>query len=246
MPIFTYTAINPEGKSVRGTVEAPSQESAKTALKELHYEVKSIGEPTRKERASPPAPAPSISGLSFQYEGTDSAGVPHKGTQQAKSKREAFDLLKKNHRLTLTKLSPLGAPSQSSDPELLAWQKETTQPTTLSFNPSTGEPTTPVKTSKKIYHPLVTTLRLYAGWLLAWYALFVAVGYYVRTRELPWDIPFVAAFAGSSLVFSFIAAIFFFLLLSTVQRALKGGTLLGSALAFTWVVLVVGIRFVSV
>ncbi len=76
--------------------------------------------------------------------------------------------------------------------------------------------------TKHDYHPLVATLRLYAGWLLAWYGLFVALGYYTHVRALPWSIPFVEAFFISPLIFSFIVAIFLFLMLGSIHRLLHG------------------------
>lgn len=267
MPIFSYTAVNPEGKTVRGTVEAPDAISAKNALKDLHYSVESISEPSRAGkigsisepsrtgRADLPTAGidPTNTKPSFVYEGTDGAGVLHKGTVQAGSKREAFEQLRKNQSLTLSRLSALGSPPGGMDAELDSWKKEGAAPQipqkrTLSFSHVTGEANTPAKpvtSETQYYHPLFSTLRLYAGWLLAWYALFVALGYYARERALPWDIPFVGAFAGSGLVFSFVVAIFFFLLLSALHRALHGKTLMGAGFAVLWIAAIVGVRLVE-
>ncbi|GEM_PF-434609 len=77
------------------------------------------------------------------------------------------------------------------------------------------------------YFPLISTIRLYAGWLLAWYALFVALGYYSHVRTLPWNIPFVEAFYLSPLIFTFVVAIFLFLMLTSLKRALGGGIFTG-------------------
>ncbi len=77
-------------------------------------------------------------------------------------------------------------------------------------------------TSSAGYHPLVSTLRLYAGWLLAWYGLFVALGYYTHVRQLPWLLPFVEAFFISPLIFTVIVAIFLFLILGSIHRAIHG------------------------
>lgn len=79
----------------------------------------------------------------------------------------------------------------------------------------------------KHYFSLISTIRLYAGWLLAWYALFVALGYYSHVRTLPWNIPFVEAFYLSPLIFTFVVAIFLFLILTSLKRALGGGIFTG-------------------
>lgn len=84
----------------------------------------------------------------------------------------------------------------------------------------------PIATSSK-YYPLVDTIRLYAGWLLAWYLLFVALGYYTFERQMPWDIPIVEGFFFSPLIFRFISGIFLFLALSSLHKLLRGKLLSG-------------------
>lgn len=106
----------------------------------------------------------------------------------------------------------------------------------------TPEPATTKPIAATGYHSLTTTLRLYAGWLLAWYGLFVAVGYYATVRALPWDIPFVQAFYVSPLIFSFTVAIFLFLLLSEIHRHFKGRLILGTLLTLLGTGLFVFIR----
>ncbi len=103
-------------------------------------------------------------------------------------------------------------------------------------------PPAPVKAISTSYHSLLTTLRLYAGWLLAWYGLFVALGYYVSVRALPWDIPFVQAFYESSLIFSFVVAIFLFLLMSAMHRALGGRLFGGIALTIVGIAAFAAVR----
>ncbi len=88
------------------------------------------------------------------------------------------------------------------------------------LQPTTAQPSPAMKRAG--YHPLISTLRLYAGWLLAWYGLFVALGYYAHVRELPWVLPFVEAFFISPLIFSIIVAIFLFLILGSIHRAIHG------------------------
>ena len=75
---------------------------------------------------------------------------------------------------------------------------------------------------QRTYLPLHETLRLYAGWLLSWYALVYALGFYQYTRPLPFRIPIVEGLFLSPLVRSFALAAFLFLLLSSVHRATGG------------------------
>jgi hypothetical protein len=74
---------------------------------------------------------------------------------------------------------------------------------------------------------LLDTLRLYAAWLLAWYGLVMGLGYYVHERTLNFEIPFVEGLFLSSIVFSFLLAMFLFLFISSLVKALKGGLITG-------------------
>lgn len=237
MTVFQYTAENPEGKKVRGTIEAQDATSARSALENMQYRVDAVSEPSRSNHAQEPAPL-HMSGTAFVFEGKDPKGVLKKGTIQAASKREAFDKLVQEQSLALTRLSPLGSTPPPSDPDLAAWSASKVQEQSTRASRASEEPAR--------YHPLLSTLRLYAAWLLAWYGLFIALGYYVSVRSLPWDIPFVSAFSGSHLVFGFVTAIFSFLLLSTLHKTLKGTTLLGAAFGILWVLIILGSRAVNV
>lgn len=66
----------------------------------------------------------------------------------------------------------------------------------------------------RVYFPLLDTLRLYAGWLLAWYCLVYAVGSYQFMRDLPIRIPYADSLFLSPLVLSFTFAAYLFLLFS--------------------------------
>jgi len=78
---------------------------------------------------------------------------------------------------------------------------------------------------EKKYVPLLETLTLYAGWLLAWYCLVYALGYYQNTRDLPFRIPFVEGLFLSPLVLSFTLVVFIFLTLKSVKRIIGKGIL---------------------
>lgn len=68
------------------------------------------------------------------------------------------------------------------------------------------------------YFPLYETLRLYAGWLLAWYCLVYAVGSYQFLKELPFHVPYAESLFLSPLVLSFTFGAYLFLLLSGLYK----------------------------
>jgi hypothetical protein len=110
--------------------------------------------------------------------------------------------------------------------------------------PSSTNETTRVESAKKpsVYAPLLETIRLYAGWLLAWYVLVFALGGYQATKTLPFDVPLVYGLAQSPLVLTFAFATFLFLLLSSLARALHGGKGMGVVLGVIWIVAVYAFR----
>jgi hypothetical protein len=272
MPLFSYRAINDDNKEVRGTIDALDPEGAKQALEDLHLEIVDIAEATRIRPPVPtpttslPVQQP-VSRTTFAFEGTDQHGHTQRGTIQAENKHEAFDRLKQEQALYLTALSPVGITPPYRDYDLLNWQRKEAAP--LPKMPPVSAPPVPSAAKSKIgftmpagtltppqvqgvkapatvsaprYYPLVSTLRLYAGWLLAWYGLFVALGFYTHVRTLPWYIPFVEGFYLSPLIFSFVVAIFLFLLLTSVHRALRGGLFFGVILIMIGIAGFVGVR----
>lgn len=70
----------------------------------------------------------------------------------------------------------------------------------------------------KIYLPIAATLRLYAGWLLAYYSIVYAVGWYAHSRSLSMEIPYVEALMLSPLVLSFTLAAYLFLVSHTLYQ----------------------------
>ena len=89
----------------------------------------------------------------------------------------------------------------------------------------------------KEYYPLSDTLRLYAGWLLAWYLAIYAIGWYQQTRSLPLHLPIIDELFRSSLIFGFTLATFLLLLLSSVHRAIGRGLVAGALLTVLGIVL---------
>ncbi len=270
MTLFTYRATNDDNKEVRGSIDSPDELNARKALEDLNLEVIEISEASRAKPVVAAEAAPETQMPVFAFEGKDTAGTVRRGTMQAQSKYEAFKKLRDDQKLFLSMLSPVGVLPQYKDAELDQWQRGVKVAPSQSQNPAPipqapkapaprqtigftniAEPVTksaPAVASKVpggTYHPLTATLRLYAGWLLAWYGLFVAVGYYSVYRVLPWDIPFVQAFYLSPLIFSFIAAIFIFLMMSAIHKAVKGGLLAGISISILGIVLFVGVKLLA-
>jgi uncharacterized protein YhhL (DUF1145 family) len=216
MTLFQYTARNSDGKEIIGSIDAPDEGSARSAIEKTGSEILSVREATRERpstKNSLPVYTETPSQI-FAYEGKDSTGKIHRGTMQALTKKEAFEHLKSMQNLEVSMLSPLGKTPLFEDPDLRNWQQ---------IRPSTEEaPNTDHATntadSTHGYLSLFTTLRLYAGWLLAWYGFFVSIGYYSHVRLLPFTIPFSEAFFVSPLIFTFIVSAFLFLLFGTIAE----------------------------
>ena len=254
--LFQYRVIGTDGKEKTGSIDALTEDAARQALEDAHYEVLELKEASRIKVV----PTQTQSAVTtFAFEGTDASGSIRRGTVQAAGKHEAFEKLRQGQGLTLSMLSPLGSSPQYKDNDLERWQSKTPFPApapqatpqkkSLAF---VGVDTVPVTVASdgssyanpepKTYHPLASTLRLYAGWLLAWYAVFVALGYYTNVRALPWSIPFVQAFYLSPLIFTFVVAIFFFLLFSSLHKRMKGGMIGGITFALLGIVIVLGVQ----
>ena len=270
MTDFFYRAINDDNKEVQGHVDAFDIEAANNALKDQHLDIVELHEATRSGQGNEKASTdqqPSLLTM-FAFEGTDGSGVIRRGTIQSESKYQAFEKLKMDQKLFVSMLSPLGVTPQYRDHDLENWQKKTPPIIPAQTSPSTSQAPTikpvqkpvaftlpetpkpvpvtnmsdPVAHISSGYQPLSSTLRLYAGWLLAWYGLFVTLGYYATVRTLPWDIPFVQAFFISPLIFSFIVAIFLFLFLASLHRVLHGKIFSMILLTLIGIAAFVGVR----
>jgi len=77
------------------------------------------------------------------------------------------------------------------------------------------------------YFPFLDTLRLYAGWLMAWYLGIYALGYYQQSRGLPFAFDYIENLYRSPLVLSFALGAFLFLLFTSLHRTIGRGKLLG-------------------
>lgn len=115
------------------------------------------------------------------------------------------------------------------------------KPAPLPWSAATnGGTTTPAPAVESAaYAPLHETLRIFAGWLLAWYGVIYALGFLEHTEKLP-AIPFVSELFASRLVLQFTFGTFLLLALSNVHRWLGRGILLGFVLGIAYVALLAG------
>lgn len=89
------------------------------------------------------------------------------------------------------------------------------------------------------YVPLIGTLRLYGGWLMAWYMIIYLLGAYQVTGKSPFVLPIIEGLFYSKIVLIFTFATFLFLLLSTLHRSLHGGKRTEWGFLLLWVGFVV-------
>jgi len=80
-----------------------------------------------------------------------------------------------------------------------------------------------MKAEEKTYVPLIDTLRLFAGWLLAWYGLIYLLGDLQSRPHSPLSFPYIDALFTSSLVLRFTFGTFLFLLLTSIHQWLGRG-----------------------
>lgn len=92
------------------------------------------------------------------------------------------------------------------------------------------------------YHPLLDTLRLYAGWLLACLFTIYAAGGYQQLRQLPFRLSILDDWIASPTILHATLVTFLFMLLSNIHRALGKGFWNGMGLAVIGFALLVFFR----
>lgn len=167
----------------------------------------------------------------FTYTAIQADGQRVSGTIESFSLQAAHDALKQMH-LVPEEIHESTASEQPLTPEQAEKLLSFTPVAPVSEDPATPaehapQPAPATHTEDRTYFPLLDTLRLYAGWLLAWYALVYALGSYQHSRPLPFRIPFVEGLFLSPLVLSFTLAAYLFLLLSGIWKATGKGIFKG-------------------
>jgi len=167
---------------------------------------------------------------SFSYIARLKEGTLDRGTVDAGSLESAREILRKRG-LMIEEIRPSDSPPAAiSFGNAMPW-------TTTEDDRKPGTPDAAVLKKDESYLPLTDTLRLFAGWLLAWYALVFLLGSYQLTGRISYDVPFLQALFESSLVLRFSFATFLFLLLTDLHRWLRGNVLFGLGLGVTGVVI---------
>lgn len=88
-----------------------------------------------------------------------------------------------------------------------------------------------IQAEETAYIPLVETLRLFAGWLLAWYGVVYLLGDLSMQQKMPIYVPYLEALFTSDLVLRFTFGTFLFLLFTTLHRVFGRG--IGKGIALT-------------
>lgn len=151
----------------------------------------------------------------FTYTAIQPDATRVSGTVEAWSAQAAHDALKQMH-LIPEEIKEIDE-AASRIAAIPATEQSSSVPNPQYTNPQ--PPTT--------YFPLLDTLRLYAGWLVAWYCLVYALGSYQNARPLPFRIPYAEGLFLSPLVLSFTLAAFLFLLFTSLWKALGKGIVTG-------------------
>ena len=198
MPIYSYTAKNENGERLTGTIDADDLTSAEEALKQQNLQPEEL--------------------FQISYESSESTDFqpssdPDINEQPMEMPEESPDIPE---------------PIQEEPPPMIAKEPPPPPPTQepIEIDPPreqvpahdwTVEEEPSVSVSQEsLYFPIIDTLRLYAGWLLAWYAIIYGLGSYQASRTLPFEIPYLMGIYYSPLVLSFTLGAFLFLLFTSL------------------------------
>lgn len=80
-------------------------------------------------------------------------------------------------------------------------------------------------------------MRLYAGWLLAWYALVFALGAYGSQKTFPVSLELFVHLSSSPVIITVACATFLFLLCSSLQKLWNKDMISGTLLSGAWIIL---------
>lgn len=166
----------------------------------------------------------------FSYIARDDRGRIDRGTMDAASSEEVQEKLRQKN-LTVEEILETRAavtPVVGFTPAM-PW-------TTVEDKKEEKKTEKAMQSEERAYVPLVETLRLFAGWLLAWYGIVYLLGDLAMQQKMPIYVPYLEALYTSDLVLRFTVGTFLFLLLTSVHRALHGGMGKGIGLTIVGVV----------
>lgn len=162
----------------------------------------------------------------YTYIAEDASGVKQNGTVEAPTYDQAREILRKRD-LAVSALAEFTLSEQDPLPvETMPW--------------SGRRKPAAAPTEEAAYLPLVETLRLFAGWLIAWYGLVYLLGGLQVKKSISGDIPFIAALSTSSLVLRFCFGTFLFLFLTSVHAWMGKGIAKGIVLTLIGIALMAG------
>lgn len=168
---------------------------------------------------------------SFSYIARTTDGTMEKGTIEAETIDDAREKLRKRQ-LMAEELQREGSTAAAIGfSGAMPWTNTDEEPAMAS---TMAEPEMAVSGD---YIPLIDTLRLFAGWLLAWYGVVFGIGSYTVSGKLPFEIPFIEGLFYSTLILRFAFATFLFLLLTSIHHWMGRGTGKGIALGVIGIVL---------
>jgi len=162
----------------------------------------------------------------YTYIAEDTSGVKQRGTLDADTYDQAREILRRKD-LSILSLAEFTLSEEDPLPvESMPW----------------GAKAKPVAAIEEpvSYLPLIETLRLFAGWLLAWYGLVYLLGGLQMKNSISSDIPFISALFSSGLVLRFSFITFVFLLLTSVHGWMGKGIAKGIVLTLVGILLIAG------
>lgn len=172
---------------------------------------------------------------SFVYATQHSSGAETNGTIEALSLQEARNTLKERG-LFVTEIHESTMEERGIEKKWV-YEEEPHEQEVLKKDQNISEDQSLTKEQR--YVPLIGTLRLYAGWLMAWYSIVYLFGAYQVTGKSPFVLPIIEGLFYSKVVLTFTFATFLFLLLSTLHRSLHGEKRMGWGFFFLWIGFVV-------
>lgn len=173
----------------------------------------------------------------FSYIARDNRGRIDRGSMNAASMEEVRENLQAKG-LSIEEIlesrTPVAQPAAVGFTPAMPW-------TTIEDKKEEKKTEKAMETEERAYIPLVDTLRLFAGWLLAWYGAVYLLGNLSMEEKMPVYIPYLNALFISPLVLRFTFGTFLFLLLTSLHRAMGKGV--GKGIALTVVGVAVFVLF---
>lgn len=218
MPTFTYIAKRPDGAETRGSINAASLDAAREELRKQGLLIEDIRPQNQPKPQQPQQQKP-------QQQSPQKPAQPKQPQQQKPQQPRPAQPQQKPQQ---PKQQPAAQPARPATPVATMPSKPAPLPWSGANNGAA-----PRMPEQPEYAPLHETLRIFAGWLLAWYGLIYALGFLEESGKLP-AVPFIRELFASPLVLQFTFGTFLLLALSNVHRWIGKGILAGFFLAMVY------------